>query len=86
MRRMGGLMLIPVVAALVNARLVPWQVSLAAWGGLAAASAGAYLWVCAIDVPRNPAMRKIFGQAGVNGLRRQVVVGVPWTHLPTWVG
>ncbi len=83
LRRMGGLMLSPALAALVNARLVPWHVSLAAWGGLVAASAGAYLWVCATDVPRNPAMRALFGQAGVKGLRRQVWVGVPGMLLWT---
>jgi len=82
-RRMGGLMLIPAVAALVNARLVPWQVSLAAWYGLAVASAGAYLWVCATDVPRNPAMRAVFGQAGVKGSRRQALVSVPGLLLWT---
>jgi tetratricopeptide (TPR) repeat protein len=81
LRRMGGLMLIPAVAALVNAGLIPWQISLAAWGGLAAASAGAYLWVCATDVPRNPAMRAVFGRAGVKGLRRQVLVGMPGVLL-----
>jgi len=84
LRRTSGLMLIPALAALANAGLVPWQISLAAWGGLAAASAGAYLWVCATDVPRNPAMCAVFGQAGVKGLRQQVSVGIPGVLL--WTG
>jgi tetratricopeptide (TPR) repeat protein len=83
LRRMGGLMLIPALAALVNARLVPWRIGLAAWAGLAVASAGAYLWVCATDVPRNPAMCAVFGRAGVKGLSRQALVGVPGLLLWT---
>ena len=84
LRRMGGLMLIPGVAALVNARLVPWQVSLLGWGELVLAMIGAYLWVCATDVPRNPGMQAIFGQTGVKGLQRQILVGTPGAVL--WTG
>jgi tetratricopeptide (TPR) repeat protein len=80
-RRMGGLMLIPTLAAMVNARLVPWAISLAAWGTLVVAGAGAYLWVCATDVPRNPGMQAIFGEGGAKGLWRQTLVGLPGVLL-----
>ena len=77
LRLMAGLMLSPTLAALVNARLVPWEISLPAWGALAAATAGAYLWVCATDVPQNPAMSALLGKAGVKGWRRKALVGLP---------
>lgn len=83
LRQMGGLMLIPMLAALINAGLVPWQISLAAWMALLVASAGAYLWVCATGVPRNPAMRAAFGHAGVEGLWWQALVGLPGALLWT---
>jgi tetratricopeptide (TPR) repeat protein len=81
LRRMGGLMLIPALAALVNARLVPWGISLAAWGALVAAGAGSYLWVCATDVPRNPAMCAMCGEAGVKGFWQRALVGLPGVLL-----
>jgi tetratricopeptide (TPR) repeat protein len=83
LRGMAGLLLTPALAALVNARLVPWEISLAAWSALLLAGAGAYLWVCATDVPRNPTMRAIFGQAGVSGHSRQALVGAPGALL--WI-
>jgi tetratricopeptide (TPR) repeat protein len=81
LRRMAGLMLSPVVAAMVNARLIPWEISLAAWGGLIMATVGAYFWVCAIDVPQNSIMRELFGESGVKGLRQQAMVGIPGVFL-----
>ena len=77
------MLLIPALSALVNARLVPWAIGLVAWGALVVASAGAYLWVCATDVPRNPAMRAVFGKTGVNGRGQQALVGVPGVLLWT---
>jgi len=77
LRLMAGLMLSPTLAALVNARLVPWEISLPAWGALAAATAGAYLWVSATDVPRNPAMSALLGKAGVKGWKLKALVGLP---------
>ena len=81
LRRMCGLMLIPSLAALVNAGMIPWQIKPVVWSALVVASAGAYLWVCATDVPRNPMMRDIFGQAGVKGIERQALVGIPGVLL-----
>ena len=74
-RRTAGLFLIPALAALVNARLVPWELGLTAWIELAIASAGAFLWVCAVDVPHSPPMRAVFGQAGLSGRGQQALVG-----------
>jgi tetratricopeptide (TPR) repeat protein len=81
LRRVGGLVLVPALAALVNARLIPWEISLEAWTMLVTASAGAFLWVCATHVPRNPLMRAMFGPAGVKGLVRQILVGIPGVLL-----
>jgi tetratricopeptide (TPR) repeat protein len=81
LRRVGGLVLVPALAALVNARLMPWEISLEAWTMLATASVGAYLWVCATHVPRNPLMRAMLGPAGVKGLVRQILVGIPGVLL-----
>jgi tetratricopeptide (TPR) repeat protein len=77
LRRVAALMLPPAMAAWVNAGLVPWRISLAAWAALAVAIIGAYLWTCAVDVPRNEMMRLVFGKAGVEGFWRKGLVGVP---------
>jgi tetratricopeptide (TPR) repeat protein len=81
LRSMSGLMLGPALVALVNARLVPWSISPAAWVALILASAGACLWVCATGVPRNPLMRALFGPVGVKGAWRQALVGIPGALL-----
>jgi tetratricopeptide (TPR) repeat protein len=83
LRRMCGLMLTPALAALVNAGMIPWKINPIAWSALVVAGAGAYLWVCATDVPRNPVMRDIFGQDGVKGVTRQTLVGIPGVLLWT---
>ena len=80
-RLMGGLMLAPVLAAFVNARLSLRWVGLGALAALVMTGAGAFLWVCATNVPRNPVMRRVFGPEGVKGLPRQVMVGLPGVML-----
>jgi len=81
LRRVCGMMLIPALAALTNAGMIPWKISLVAWGALAMAGAGAYLCVCATDVPRNPLIRLVFGPSGLKGLARQALVGIPGVLL-----
>jgi len=76
-----ALMLPLVLAAWVNAGLVPWRISPTAWMALVVATIGAYLWVCAADVPRNEVMRAIFGQEGVKGFWRKALVGAPGVVL-----
>jgi hypothetical protein len=76
-------MLPPVLAALVNARFRPQEISLVAWIALVAASVGACLWACAADVPRNPMMRALFGKAGGKELWQKALVGAPGVLL--WV-
>jgi tetratricopeptide (TPR) repeat protein len=83
LRRMCGLVLIPALAALVNAGMIPWKINPVAWSALVVASGGAYLWVCATDVPRNPVMRDLFGQDGVKGVTLQALVGIPGVLLWT---
>ena len=73
LRRMCGMMLIPALAALSNAGMTLWNISLAAWVVLAMAGVGAYLCVCATDVPRNPLMRQAFGPKGPKAWRSR-----PW--------
>jgi tetratricopeptide (TPR) repeat protein len=72
-RHMIGLLLPPVMAAWVNGRLTLLGISPVAWLALLAACAGAYLWVSATDVPKNPGIRQLFGQAGLNA-RDKIVV------------
>ena len=81
LRRIGGLMLIPVLAALVNAGLVPWQMKLAAWVALVMASVGAYLWACATDIPLNPGMQAAFGPKGIQGIEQKALIGIPGAVL-----
>jgi tetratricopeptide (TPR) repeat protein len=80
-RRTFALMLPLILAAWVNAGLAPWKISPAAWAALMTAAIGAYLWVCAADVPRNQVMRTIFGQEGVKDFWRKALVGVPGVVL-----
>ena len=80
-RRTFALLLPPILAAWVNAGLVPWRISSAAWIALMMAAIGAYLWACAADVPRNQVMRAIFGQEGVKGFWRKALVGTPGVVL-----
>jgi tetratricopeptide (TPR) repeat protein len=80
-RRTFALMLPLILAAWVNAGLVPWRINPAAWVALMAAAIGAYLWVCAADVPRNQMMCAIFGREGVKGFWRKALVGAPGVVL-----
>jgi tetratricopeptide (TPR) repeat protein len=80
-RRSFALMLPLVLAAWVNAGLVPWRISPAAWVALMVAIPGAYLWTCAADVPRNEFMRVIFGEDGLEGFWHKALVGAPGVAL-----
>jgi tetratricopeptide (TPR) repeat protein len=81
-RRVTGLMLLPVLAAWVNAGVIPpWEIRPAALGALAVAFLASYLWACATDVPRNDIMRAIFGKAGLERLWQKALVGVPGVAL-----
>jgi tetratricopeptide (TPR) repeat protein len=81
LRRTAGLMLSPVLAAFVNARLVPWEISLAAVVALGIGAVGACLWICATDVPRNPLMCELFGEKGVKERWQKAAVGGPGVFL-----
>lgn len=80
-RLAGGLMLAPLLAVLVNARLIVWQIDLQAWFALLLAAVGSFLWVCAADTPRNQVMRLLFGQAGGKERWQKAVVGLPGVAL-----
>ena len=81
LRRVSALMLPQILAAWVNAGLIPWEISPAALVALALATTGAYLWACTTDVPRNQAMRALFGEKGVEGFWRKALVGIPGVLL-----
>jgi tetratricopeptide (TPR) repeat protein len=81
LRRTAGLMLIPALAALVNAGLVPWHINLAGWVALVMAIGGAYLWACATDVPLNPGMQAVFGPKGIQGPEQKALIGIPGAVL-----
>ncbi|MBN1979641.1 MAG: tetratricopeptide repeat protein [Anaerolineae bacterium] len=81
LRRTSALMLPQILAAWVNASLVPWEISPAVLAALVLATTGAYLWACAADVPRNQAMRALFGETGVEGFWRKALVGIPGVLL-----
>ncbi|TET54820.1 MAG: hypothetical protein E3J64_01300 [Anaerolineales bacterium] len=83
-RRMGGLVLIPSLAAFMNAGLSPARITGFVWGMLALAVAGSFLWVCSIDVPRNPVMRSLFGSPGADKKWQRTVVVVPGVLM--WIG
>jgi tetratricopeptide (TPR) repeat protein len=81
LRRTFALMLPLILAAWVNAGLVPWRIGPAAWVALFVATLGAYMWTCAASVPRNELMRMIFGQEGAEGFWRKALVGTPGVVL-----
>jgi tetratricopeptide (TPR) repeat protein len=81
LRRTSALMLPQVLAAWINAGLVPWEISPAAWIALILAAIGAYLWTCAADVPRNQMMRALFGEKGLEGFWHKALVGIPGVLL-----
>jgi hypothetical protein len=79
-RGMAGPVFVPAVAALVNAGLSPRAIGPAAWGALVLAITGACLWACAIEAPRSPPMRTLFGEVGAESWRK-ALVGVPGALL-----
>jgi tetratricopeptide (TPR) repeat protein len=81
LRQTSALMLPQILAAWINAGLVPWEISPAAWIALVLAAVGAYLWACATDVSRNQMMRALFGEKGVEGFWRKALVGIPGVLL-----
>jgi tetratricopeptide (TPR) repeat protein len=81
-RRVAGLMLLPLLAALVNARVVPpLEIRPGALLALAGALFGSFLWAFAVDVPRNDIMRAVFGEEGLEKAWQKVLVGLPGVVL-----
>jgi hypothetical protein len=74
---MSGLVLLPVLAALINARMSPLRMSVVAWFALLVAVLGAYLWVSGTDVPANPGMCALFGDGGAKNRSDRMSVGLP---------
>lgn len=81
-RRVAGLMLLPLLAALINAGVVPpLEIRPGAVLALGAALFGSFLWAFAVDVPRNDIMRVMFGEDGLEKLWQKILVGLPGVAL-----
>jgi len=80
-RSVSGLVLLPLFAALANARMSPLHISFASWVALLVASAGGYLLVSANEVTRNPGMCALFGEEGAKDRAQQMTVGLPGAAL-----
>jgi len=76
-RLTAGLMISPLLAAWVNAQLDLLAISAAAWWALGAATLGAFAWVSASDAPRNPLMRALLGEKGLDDRLLRAVLGIP---------
>jgi len=75
-RQTAGMILIPALAALVNGGLRPWWITPTDYLGLLVAALGAYFWVSALSMPRNPGMRAMLGQGGLSSPTLRAVIGV----------
>jgi tetratricopeptide (TPR) repeat protein len=75
-RQTSGLVLIPALAALVNAGLRPWRIAPLDFMGVMVAVLGAYFWVSATAMPRNPGMRAMLGPAGLSQPTLRVTLGL----------
>ncbi len=75
-RQTAGMFLIPAVAALVNAGLRPWEIAPTEYFAVLLATLGAYFWVSASAMPRNPGMRAMLGQDGLSQPILRATVGV----------
>jgi Tfp pilus assembly protein PilF len=76
-----GMVLVPLLAALTNARLSLLRIGLPAWFALFAATVGAYLCVSGLDVPQNPGMCALFGDEGAKERSQRLSVGLPGAAL-----
>jgi Tfp pilus assembly protein PilF/predicted RNA-binding Zn-ribbon protein involved in translation (DUF1610 family) len=84
-RRVAGLMLLPVLAALVNANVVPPLISRpGTLLALPAALLGSFLWAFAFEVPRNGMLCALLGEAGLEKAWQKALVGLPGVVL--WGG
>ena len=82
-RQTTGLALIPVIAALVNAGLRPWQIAPLDYLAIGLATLGAYFLVSASASPRNPGMRALLGQDGLSHPAMRTTLG--WIGGLLWV-
>jgi len=75
-RQTAGMVIIPTLAALVNAGLRPWQIAPLDFLGILIAALGAYFWVSASTSPRNPGMRAMLGNDGLSAPALRTSVGL----------
>jgi tetratricopeptide (TPR) repeat protein len=75
-RQTAGWVIIPALAALVNGGLRPWQITPMDFMGVCVAALGAYFWVSATAMPRNPGMRAMLGQDGLSQPALRATLGL----------
>ncbi|MCL4297202.1 MAG: tetratricopeptide repeat protein [Anaerolineae bacterium] len=70
-RQMSGPVLVCLLALLLDSGLRPWWFGWSGWLGLLLAFMGAFLWVSADSLPRNPLICQLLGREGLEttGLR-----------------
>lgn len=61
-RQMSGPVLVCLLAILLDSGLRPWWIGWSGWLGLLLAVLGAFLWVSADSLPRNPLICQLLGQ------------------------
>jgi tetratricopeptide (TPR) repeat protein len=74
-RQMAGPVLICALSALLDAGLRPWWIPWTGWAALALGAAGAFLWVSAASLPRNPLIRQLVGDPGLSSAALRAALG-----------
>jgi tetratricopeptide (TPR) repeat protein len=64
-RQMSGPVLVCLLAVLLDSGLRPWWIGWSGWLGLLLAVLGAFLWVSADSLPRNPLICQLVGHEGL---------------------
>jgi tetratricopeptide (TPR) repeat protein len=70
LRQMTGPIVICVLAALLDAGLRPWWIPGTGWLALLLAMLGAFLWVSATSLPRNPLICQLLDKQGLSSALR----------------
>jgi hypothetical protein len=66
LRQMAGPVILCLLAALMDSGLRPWWMPVTGWLALLLGIVGAFLWVTGTDLPRNPLMQSLAGEANLS--------------------
>jgi tetratricopeptide (TPR) repeat protein len=78
-RQMVGPVLICVVATLLDSGLRPWWIHWTGWLALFLAAVGAFLWISGASLPRNPLIRLLVGEQGLETPELRLPVAIVGT-------